>query len=335
MYLAKLQHGSATYYQIRTSFKNDHGTYGHKTLFELGEQPFDYFNIEYDHVVIFSDALLIPLTAHLGKDPEPFLERLLFEFFPKNVQERLLTFKNRAANYKGRLTTEEQKAIDKEVHIFDRRRLYYLRYGAVDQSRLTKLHEKCCRPLLEQSRDEREYYFSHEEKVLEPGSYFQYIYAIFNLQKHFKQSFAPWLPEALAQEEVADHVLEAICHLQNDLSFWQHEKPDKFLHRHLARYLWMFFDFTPHRRSFQQDFARAFMGSHRTFKWPEKKVEASPEQIEDMFGIGASQLESMDKETLTRLYRKKAMELHPDKGGDAEEFILLTEIYTTFLEKKK
>ena len=335
MYIAKLPKGSTSYYQIRTSFKKDHGTYRHKILFELGEDPADYFSIEYDHVVIFSEELLAPLTTYLGKDPEPYLESLLFTFFPKNVQERLQNFKGRTADYKGRLTKEEQQAITKEVHIFDRRRLYYLRYGAVDQSRLTKLHEKCCRPLLQQSRDEREYYFSAEEKVLEPGSYYQYIYAIFNLQKHFTQSFAPWLPEALAKKEIADQLIETICALQSDPSFWQQETPDRFLHRHLARYLWMFFDFTPHTPSYQREFVRAFMGSHRSFSWPKTKGEASPEQIEEIFGIPKSELEVMPQKDLTRLYRQKALELHPDKGGDAEEFIILTEIYTTFSERKK
>ncbi len=251
----------------------------------------------------------------------------------KSVQQKLSTFKDRAAKYRGPLTVDEKKAIQTQIHIFDRRRLYYLRYGAVDQSRLTKLHEKCCRPLLGQSRDEREYSFMAEEKVLEPGSYFQYIFAIFNLQKHFEQSFAPWLPEALAMDELADLLTKFICTLQKDRTFWQTQTSEDFLHTHLTRYLWMFFDFSPHRRSFQRDFARTFMGNHRAFKWPEKKIEVPPEKIEEIFGLSHSHLTTLKKEELTRLYRKKAMELHPDKGGDAEHFIILTEVYTTLLGK--
>ncbi|MFT5697164.1 MAG: hypothetical protein ACI8ZB_000012 [Desulforhopalus sp.] len=334
MYLAKQQHSLSVNYQLRESFVTDVGTYGNRVLFDLGPEPTQFFTIVEDHVVIFNEVLLNTLSQNIKKDPDSVLEKLLFEFFPASVQQKLLTFKDRSAQYRGPLTKKELKAIHREIHIFDRRRLYYLRYGAVDQSRLTKLHEKCCQPLLGQSRDEREYYFMAEEMVLEPGSYFQYIFAIFNLQKFFDQSFAPWLPEALARVEVENQFTEVICTLQKDISFWQTEKTDPSLHHHLARYLWMFFDFVPHQPSVQRDFARAFMGNHRTFKWPEKKVEASPETVEELFGISLVQLNSLKKDELTRFYRKKAMDLHPDKGGDAEQFISLTEIYTTLLSKK-
>jgi len=333
MYLAKLQHGTTIHYQLRQSFVTEDKLYDYKVIFDLGTQPFDYFTIIEDHIVIFSDFLLQTLATNLGKDPETFLEKVLFEFFPYSVQQKLRTFKDRTATYRGPLTLDEKKAIQTQVHIFDRRRLYYLRYGAVDQSRLSKLHEKCCRPLLGQSRDEREYYFMAEEKVLEPGAYFQYIFAIFNLQKNFEQSFAPWLPEALAMDEVADLFTKVICTLQKDETFWQAQTGGDSLHPHLTRYLWMFFDFAPHRPSFQRDFARAFMGNHRVFKWPEKKVEVSPEKIEKIFGLSHSHLTTLKKEELTRLYRQKAMELHPDMGGDAEQFIILTEVYTTLLGK--
>jgi len=39
----------------------------------------------------------------------------------------------------------------------------------------------------------------------------------------------------------------------------------------------------------------------------------------------------MNKKSLARLYRKKAQEMHPDKGGDAEAFILLTAAYEELL----
>lgn len=334
MYLAKLQYGSTIHYQLRHSLATENQHHDYKIVFNLGAQPSDYFTIIEDHIVIFEDDLLQTVTQAIGKDPETLLENLLFEFFPQSVQQKLNTFKVRTAQYRGPLTTDEQKQIQTQVHIFDRRRLYYLRYGAVDQSRLTRLHEKCCRPLLGQSRDEREYYFMAEEKVLDPGSYFQYIFAIFNLQKHFQQSFAPWLPEALAMEEVGDLLTEVICTLQKDKIFWQGQKGGNSLHAHLTRYLWMFFDYAPHIPSFEKDYVRAFMGNHRTFKWPEKKVTVPPEKIEEIFGISHSHLTALNKEELTRLYRKKAMQLHPDKGGDAEQFIVLTEVYTTLLNKK-
>ena len=334
MYLATLKRNERSSYQIRRSIEKSEKIHIHEVLFDLGYTPSDFFTIFDDHIVIFDEDLLKTIASTTKRNPEPILEELLFDFFPSMVQQQLLTFKGRTASYKGRLTPEEIKAINKQIHIFDRRRLYYLRYGAVDQSRLTKLHEKCCRPLLGQSRDEREFFFMAEEKALEPGCYFQYIFAIFNLKNDFLQSFAPWLPEALAREEVADSFTSAICRLQKDVSFWKGEETEAFLHPHFFRYICMFFDYIPHSPSFQRDFARTFMGQHRTFRWPEPKNQVSPEAIIKLFGISQAALKRMSKTELNRLYRKKALELHPDQGGDAEQFIVLTQIYTTILQQK-
>ena len=49
------------------------------------------------------------------------------------------------------------------------------------------------------------------------------------------------------------------------------------------------------------------------------------------FGISSQQLAGLRKKDLTRLYRQKAHELHPDKGGDTEEFIRLTAAYNELL----
>ena len=335
MYLAHLIRNATPSYQIRQSVKVNEENHTFRVLFDLGESPSDFYSIIDDHIVIFDEALLKALAGTSINNPEPLLEKLLFNFFPLSVQQRLRVFKDKAARYKGKLIPEEIQSIKQQVHIFDRRRLYYLRYGAVDQSRLTKMHEKCCRPLLGQSRDEREFYFMEEEKALDPGSYFQYIFASFNLQNHFLQSFAPWLPEALAKEEVADAFTNSICRLHRDKSFWQAEDTGRFLHPHLFRYVSMFFDYTAHAPSFQRDFAQAFMGQHRTFRWPEPKSQATPETIANIFGATLATLKKMSKADLSRLYRKKAMELHPDQGGDAEQFILLSQIYTDLLQKKE
>jgi len=43
----------------------------------------------------------------------------------------------------------------------------------------------------------------------------------------------------------------------------------------------------------------------------------------------------MSRKDFARLYRLKAMELHPDKGGDHDEFVKLTEAYHALLKTKK
>lgn len=332
MYLAKFQISSNTHYEIRKSFQHEDGSYGYKTIFNLGENPASYFELYEDHIVLFDNNLLKAVTKGIAKDGESTLELLLFDFLPPACKDRIQLFQGRSHIHRGPLTSDEKSRIAEEIHLFDRRRLYYLRYGAVDQSRLSRLHEKCCRPLLGQSRDEKEYFFAAEEQVLEPGMYLQYIFAIFNLQKYFTQSFAPWLPEALAIESMGEYLEEAICLLQKDSRFWQGHPEDDFLHPHLARYLIMFFDFAPAPRSFFDDFARSFMAGRRSFKWPERSNKIDSDKAMEIFGQSLNQLKKLSKSELTKLYRSKAMELHPDKGGDHERFVDLSTIYTTLLK---
>ncbi|MGB3209802.1 MAG: hypothetical protein WBB19_03765 [Desulforhopalus sp.] len=333
MYLAQLPEKSGISYQIRQSYQTDEGSFAYRIVYKLGNNPTKFIEPFADHVVLFDDDLTEAVSAHTAGNSDLILEELLWDFLPTEVQRRHAMFQGRSGYRPGPLTTIERKEIARQIHIIDRRRLYYLRYGAVDQSRLSRLHEKCCRPLLNQSRDEREYYFAAEEKVLQPGSYFQYVYAIFNLQKFFSQSFAPWLPESLAHEEVADHFVEELCRLNRDRRFQLEEAGDS-LHYHLMRYLIMFFDHTPAHRSFFDDFIKKFRADHRTFRWPERKSSSSPEKITEIFATSHEELQKMNRDQLSRLYRKKAMHLHPDRGGDHDLFIELTEIYNELLQTK-
>lgn len=333
MYLAKLTSSQETCYEIRVSFRRGDNTFGHRLVFDLGEKPEEHFEIYEDYIVLFNQDLLNSVESIAGNDAEQQLEQILWDFFPAQSRERLEVFRGRSQTRFGPLTDQEKADIMDEIHIFDRRRLYYLRYGAVDQSRLSRLHEKCCRPLLGQSRDERECYFEAEEKVLEPGMYLQYVYAIFNLQNYFTESFAPWFPEAIAIEAMGEHLERTICLLQADTGFWKGEPESRFLHHHLARYLIMFFDFSASPRSFFDDFSRSFMADHRSFRWPEKSA-TSPEKMSEVFSMPYKYLEQMSKGKLNKLYRQKAMDLHPDKGGDHEKFIELTEIYNELLKAK-
>lgn len=339
MYLAKLQHGSKISYQIRQSYQADEQSeeqsFSYRIVYELGTNPNRLIKIFEDHIILFDNDLTEAVSTCSTGEVETILEQLLWDFLPKETRRRLSIFQTRSKQRPGPLTKDDQEAIARQVHLFDRRRLYYLRYGAVDQSRLSRLHEKCCRPLLGQSRDEREYYFITEEKSLQPGNYLQYVYAIFNLQKYFSESFAPWLPESLARDEMAEHFVKELCRLNRNRSFWQKEKPTDSLHAHLIRYLIMFFDSTPAARSFFEDFARQFMADHRKFRWPERKSRHSPEKISEIFMVSNEELNGMTREQLNRLYRQKAMQLHPDLGGDHDLFIELTEIYNELLRSKK
>lgn len=333
MYLATTESFGVKSFQLRRSVEHEPGRYRQEEVFDLGADPGDHFELYEEHIVLFSPSLIDAVGPHTANS-ETALEKLLWQFLPAETRRRAQPFHGRDYRFPGPLTDDERIRLDREVHIFDKRRLYYLHYGAVDQSRLSRLHVKCCRPLLGQCRDEREYYFREMEKVIEPGKYLQYIYAIFNLQKYFHTSFAPWFPEALARDEMADHFVKELCRLNENEHFRQSRKQPSRLLPHLIRYLVMFFDHAPTPRSFLEDFARSFMAGHRRFRWPERKAEQTQEEIFALFGKNYDELKKLPKAQLTRLYRQKALQLHPDHGGDHEKFIALTEIYQSLARNK-
>jgi hypothetical protein len=197
------------------------------------------------------------------------------------------------------------------------------------------MHEKLCRPLLHSSRDEREYYFRTLERQIPPAEYHNYLYAALNLQRYFDVSYAAFLPEALSFSEISELMVEAICQLNEDQSFWLGEERDDLLHQHLQRYVVLFFDFSPGKRSIENSFVRNFINSHRKFRWPERKPDVNDEKIVSLFSTTFTELKKMEKQALTRLYRQKAMQLHPDQGGDQELFVELTEIYKMLIAEKK
>ena len=336
MYLAKLQSGCATSYQIRQSYQTEENSFNFRIIFNLGDDPRQFIKAlsDNDSIVLFDNNLVQAVSKHSENNGDSVLEILLHDFLPRETKRRLAMFQSRRIYTSGPLTEAENKKIAAQVHLFDRRRLYYLRYGAVDQSRLFRLHEKTCRPLLGQSRDEREFFFTAEEKALHPGMYLQYVYAIFNLQQYFHQSYASWLPESLAFDEMAEYFERELCRLNKDRRFWQEEQPSASLHYHLIRYLCMFFDYIPAQRSFIADFAKSFMADHRTFRWPKRQAGRPSEKISEIFATPYEQLKKMSRTQLNRLYRKKAMQLHPDRGGDHDRFIELTEIYHELLKTK-
>jgi hypothetical protein len=325
MYLATLARGPHLHYELRHSYATGEHRFAHRTLFDLGPRPERFITPCGDNAVLFDEVLLAAAEEACGEDAEASLERLLLPFFPAEIRRRLALFPPRARPSGGPLTDSEREAIRQQVQLFDRRRLYYLRCGAVDQSRLSRLREVSCRPLLGQSRDEREYLFAREERVLETGMYFQYVYAIFTVGRHFPQDHARWFPEALPRDEVADRFIEELCRHNADTTlFADHDTTS--LHPHLRRYAVMFFDHIPTLRSFQAEFAEAFMAGHRRFRWP-KKPQASREQVSNIFATPYEELQRMSPERLARLFRHLALRLHPDQGGDHEAFIRLSEAY--------
>jgi hypothetical protein len=336
MYLATLTRGQTKHYEIRQSLPgDDHRYLEYQVVFDLGGDPGRYIERLSDDICYFSAELEERLQQETSEDASLILEELLWNFLPAEEQTRLSIFRHRGKARVSALSERERSAIEKDIHLFDRRRLYYLRYGAVDQSRIFRLNPKLYRPLLNKCRDEREFYLLDLEKALQHNELRTYVFAIFDLQRHFTESFSATMPEALNQTDIADFFIEEICSLNDDVSFWRTGTGGTSLHDHLIRYMIMFFDHGYGRRSLFDDFVREFMGRHRAFSWPEKKPTVSTGQAEKIFQRKWQKLQKMSRRELTRLYRERAKELHPDSGGNHEQFIQLNGAYASLMARKK
>ena len=336
MYLATLTRGQTKHYEIRQSLPgDDHRYLEYQVVFDLGGDPGRYIERLSDDICYFSAELEERLQQETSEDASLILEELLWNFLPAEEQTRLSIFRHRGKARVSALSEGERSAIEKDIHLFDRRRLYYLRYGGVDQSRIFRLNPKLYRPLLNKCRDEREFYLLDLEKALQHNELRTYVFAIFDLQRHFTESFSATMPEALNQTDIADFFIEEICSLNDDKSFWRTGTGGTSLHDHLIRYMIMFFDHGYGRRSLFDDFVREFMGRHRAFSWPEKKPAVSTGQAEKIFQRKWQKLQKMSRRELTRLYRERAKELHPDSGGNHEQFIELNGAYASLMARKK
>lgn len=336
MYLATLTRGQTKHYEIRQSLPgDDHRYLEYQIVFDLGGDPGRYIERLSDDICYFSAELEDRLQQETSEDASLILEELLWDFLPAEEQTRLSIFRHRGKARVSALSEGERSAIEKDIHLFDRRRLYYLRYGAVDQSRIFRLNPKLYRPLLNKCRDEREFYLLDLEKALQHNELRTYVFTIFDLQRHFTESFSATMPEALNQIDIADFFIEEICSLNDDISFWRTGTGGTSLHDHLIRYMIMFFDHGYGRRSLFDDFVREFMGRHRAFSWPEKKPAVSTGQAEKIFQRKWQKLQKMNRRELTRLYRERAKELHPDSGGNHEQFIELNGAYASLMARKK
>ena len=194
--------------------------------------------------------------------------------------------------------------------------------------------DKLCRRLLGKSRDEKEQYFIASEQVFYADQVKEYLFTIFNLQQHFKESYARIMPQALNQDQLDTFFVDEICRLNNDPVFWQGMEPADGLQPYLIRYLIIFFDYDFSASQAINDYIRQFMDSHRQFRFPKKKDSLSKEKLSEIFGQPSDKLSTMSKKELTKLYRKKAKELHPDKGGKPEEFVRLTEAFEQLLRRQ-
>jgi hypothetical protein len=333
MYLARRRVRNHISYTIRETYR-DGTCLRSRDLLDLGPLPQRFIHYAVG-AGFFIDDWVVDGLRRRGLDPDPFvLERLFLPFLEPRLRARIesLADRHRHRRWQPASARLRQQIVD-ETHEFDKRRLHFLRFGQTDQRRLNSC-AVLYRVLLDKSRDELEQYFLEQEQVLKPSEYKHYIFAIFDLQRFFSESFAPTMPEALDEEKMDEFFLRQVCRLDSDEHFWAGMVRDGRMSEYLVRYLIMYFDYAFPARSGFQEYLRDYMDSRRRFTPPRPGRKVSLAAAATIFGISPTELSALGKKELKKLFRQKARELHPDQGGDHERFIALSEAYQEILRTR-
>ncbi|BCO09141.1 hypothetical protein GF1_15170 [Desulfolithobacter dissulfuricans] len=333
MYLARRFVAGQIHYTIRQSCELD-GRLVHRDLVELGPSPGDYI-VYPGGTSYYIDSEVIERLRRCGLEPDPFeVEKLFFIFLDPYIRDRITPFMDRQSHRRWKpMNGELRRRAVQETHEFDRRRQHFLRFGQTDQRELNR-SPALFRVLLDKSRDELEQYFIEQEQSLKPHEYKRYVFTIFNLQRFFRTTVSRSHPEALDEEQLDRFFLDEVCRLDREADFWLGIERHARLAPYLVRYVVMYFDYGFPGRHSWDDFSRRFIGSgHR--RPAGGRVSMSVGEASTVFGISRKELATMDRKALTALYRKKAHELHPDKGGDHDRFIELTNAYRELLKGRR
>lgn len=97
----------------------------------------------------------------------------------------------------------------------------------------------------------------------------------------------------------------------------------------------MYFDYDFVSRSWAEDYIRNFINSRRDYPPPFEAAGTTLKEASLIFSESKAVLKQMSRQQLIRLFRRRAQELHPDKGGDQEKFVRLNHAYHMLLKTKE
>jgi len=331
MYLAEHIIKGRRKYIIRDSRYNpETNCWQSRDLFDLGRAPWEYIEYPGGNAFYVNEAVGEQLAAQGVAYDMCELEELFWRFIRKEIRQKIEPF-----HCRGRGRTQKKKGTnsgEQQLQIFDKRRMYYLRCGGLDQRKVGALPLRYFKGLLHKSRDEIEQYILQLEKSLPPREYKSYVYVIFDLQRYFRASSARSIPQALDQDELDRYFIMDLCRLQQDEFFWAGFHKEDELHEYLVRYALMFFDYDFDGGSAWDEYLQNFIDSKRFYRPPQTKIVIT--EIVEIFGETEENLHAMNKSELARLFRQRAHALHPDKGGEHDAFVRLAEAYKQLLRQK-
>jgi len=335
LYLAQKYINGQKRYIIRESYPHEDYLLC-RDLVDLGPDPGSYI-IYPGGNSFYIDEIIEDKINDLGREADPaLLEDIFWRFLRPEIRRVLEPFRNREKRHqRHRRKNRPRETRQTEIHIVDRRRIHFLRFGEMDQRNIARLPQKMFDMLLNKSRDEIEQLFMDMESELAVREYKPYTYVIFDLQQYFYESFARTNPQMLSQDKIDAHFLEQVCRLNTDPLFWAGMMSGNGLSEYLIRYAVMYFDYDFATGGLMDEYLRQFINSRRDYRPPYRHRTVVLQEASVIFGQTPEDLKKMSPRELGRHYRQRAQELHPDKGGDQDGFVKLTEAYHELLRTKK
>ncbi len=217
--------------------------------------------------------------------------------------------------------------MQKGLHPFDVRRLCFLRFCQIDLGNVLQRPLPFLNKLLDKSRDEIEQMIGFMELDLKPFFMRGYLYTIFGLPDRFAPRMTRFIPEQQDEDLLDRYFLEEICGLNSDVGYLTPgavPTAHPGLHPYLQKYLFWYFDVF---------YKGPWMGGAGSSPRPPYVGPSFKEHLETL-GLSPDAFAELTEKGLKALFRKKAMELHPDRGGDHEAFIALQRAYMVLLKRK-
>jgi hypothetical protein len=337
LYLRRVMFPEGYHYVLRESY-SDGDCWKHRDLADLGVNPGECIEYAGRNGFYFSGDLEEQLEGAGVRYCSEDLECVFLPFLKPHVRRLIENFRAhskrpfRSTNISPHELTQKQR----HLHSFDKRRLHFLRCGRVDIGDLDRRPWGFLNVVAERSRDEIEQILEGMEAVLRPQEMRLYLFTALNLQAHFPHHGLRNNPVALDQEAVDNHFLEALCRVNSDAAFFcGTDGGDRVtLHPYLARYLILYFD-SEFERPRWPEFMRAFAGRGRAHGRPASVQYMGMDDACRIFGVSREEVARMKDKELVRMYRRKAKELHPDRGGDKESFIRMGEAFACLMEKSR
>lgn len=324
MYLARRRVNRNTHFFIRQSVAGP-GYMWSRDLFSLGTDPSRFIIYPGGISYYYNPCIEESLRQQGLEVTQNDLDDVFFEFLRPETQRVIAGFDRRTK----RKSLCPASGPFPAVHIFDKRRFHYLRFGYCIHQYINRVPEKIFRPLMYKSRDEMEQYFLTAERVLRPNERLNYIAVIFELKR-----FVPDPESNLSAILQLDNFFtDRLCRLNRDAMFMAGVPDMDVLYEHLVKYAIMYFDAEAVHHQHNHDYIQEFINRHRRYT-PPQKIRIKIQEAERLFGRTWKELQRMDRAALSRIYRQMALKHHPDRGGQSESFRRLTAYYKALMDKR-